>query len=506
MKKINSFFSNTKAKLPDSNKWIVWFLIALFFKSGIFIYKLSFDKPAIPNQIYTATFATEGGDTYSYLEPIETLIKTGKYTCKPFGDYRMPGYGAAYFAIRLFLSTTNSLNVLVLLQLILSSLSAYLLAKIAYLVFRKEKFFYLTFIIYTLSTFVSLFDIILLTESLCTSFLIFSLFFLLNFRKSAFYLVSAGFLMTWCIFLKPVLAPLLLLFALYVFLKGGKLNLKMSNYNWKGILLFIIPFVIIDGAWIIRNYSKYKKIIPLTSLYYSQTENHWLGSLYSFMNSFGGSLVYWNPGSDMSFFIPAPEHIKKKKNVLPPAYIYTSKFNYDSLLVVRKLIQDVLHTEGDSIFRHNNEQEVMTRLNTYTKSIKDEKPFLYYISSRFKVFRTFFVHSGTYNLFERPSFELNPLEWTIKVAYSLLYAIVIIGGFLGSFCLIFNGAKNTEHILVSLIGLYTALVFPFLLKLDESRYFVTGYPFFVLSCIYFLGVLKAKKLNLNDDTPPPSKS
>lgn len=483
-------------KLPTNRNWIFWIVIILFIKSYFFLYKVSIEESNFSNIHYTETFAREGGDTLSYFEPIESVLTNGNY----FEDFRMPGYGWLYWILRLFLSVAISLNTLVIIQLILSVISVYILAKISYLIFKKESYFYLTIVLYAISTFVSLYDHVLLTESFCTSSLIFSLYFLLKSKQSANYLLLAGLFLTWCIFLKPVMAPLLIWFALYILIKDGKIRLSISKYNWKQVLLFLIPFIMIDGAWIFRNYGLYKRIIPLTkSIYYTGIEGSYLGSLFQFMNSYGGSIVNWEPGSDISFFLPTPDYIKKKIKVTPPSYIYTSKFNYDSLVVVKELISNIVNPKISKDKKRKNEIEVITKLNVYTKSIKDEKPFLFYVLSRVKVLKTFFVHSGTYNLFLKASFELNTLEWLFKVFYSLLYAIVIIGGCIGSFYLIIKGFKNIDYILISSIGIYIALVFPVLLKMDEFRYFVPGYPLFLLGCVYILISVSTKIIKKYSD-------
>jgi hypothetical protein len=210
--------------------------------------------------------------------------------------------------------------------------------------------------------------------------------------------------------------------------------------------------------------------------------------LKAFIQAYGGSISVQEPDADVQFFKPRTD-FKMKLKVVPPAYIYTSKFNYDSLLRVRDLIA-VLHNDSiDSITRRTTELELTTRLDRYTQSIRDEKPMMYHVYSKFRFFKTFYFHSGTRNLFYRGSSELNKIELLAKVFYSMLYMITIIGGFIGSFILFFRGLKNINYLLISTMGLYFALITPFVLKMDQDRYFVPGYPLFLMALVYLIVII-----------------
>ena len=84
------------ARLQRPDDWTTWIFIAFVVKLGFFLYKC-FEGNSLPNAHYPETFAVEGGDTFRYIDSIETLIKSGSYS----NDFRMPGYGALYFLLRL---------------------------------------------------------------------------------------------------------------------------------------------------------------------------------------------------------------------------------------------------------------------------------------------------------------------------------------------------------------------------------------------------------------------
>lgn len=478
-KQINAFLLSFMRLLPSTNNWIIWILVALFVKSIFFILKIN--EPNLENALYSGSFASSGGDTASYIEPIENLLKENYY----FDDYRMPGYGWIYYLLRLIFDQTHALNLLSILQLLLSAISVFALAKIALIIYKKQIAFFLTFFLYLVSTFVSLYDHELLTESFCTSSLILSVYFLLTKSSYKKNLILSGLFLTWSVFLRPVMAPLIILYCLFIFLSKCKATSTRKTFIY--ILIFLLPFIIIDGSWTVRNFSKYNKILPLTKSVYSPAfENSYYKPLFGFMNAIGSSLVWWEPGNEIAFFRSTPEFITKKKEVKFPSYIYTSQFNLDSLYSLKYKIETLENVNTSEKEKVNLELDIKNKFVLYTLSVKNEHPFLYYIGSRFRLLKSYFIHSGTYNLFHKSSSELNPVELLFKVFYSLMYLIIVTLGFLGIILSFFNRKLNVEYLLIAFIGSYVALVFPILLKMDESRYFVPGYPFFVLLTVFLI--------------------
>jgi hypothetical protein len=253
------------------------------------------------------------------------------------------------------------------------------------------------------------------------------------------------------------------------------------------VFILCVPFLIADGCWTYRNYKKYNRIIPLTkSLNYTGIDDSYHAALFAFMNSFGGSNVHWQPGSEITFFKELSNEVKVRKYGEIPAYIYTKKFNYDSLVNIRNLVRQM---ESDTVSLEKKkviDKILISKLNAYTLSVQEEKPFLFYIGSRFVYLKTFFLHSGTGNLFRKASFELNKAELMIKVFYSLLYVLVAFTGFFTLVFLFFKGFRDTNLLFISCCGLYSSLVFPLVMKMDEFRYFVPSYPIFVLATAFTL--------------------
>jgi hypothetical protein len=268
------------------------------------------------------------------------------------------------------------------------------------------------------------------------------------------------------------------------------------------VFYFFISFAVLDSMWIARNYFIYKKFLPLvTSNYYKGVETSYIGELINFFQSWGGDVVPWNPSAEIRWFgIYEKQH---SKNIMPskqveiPSYIYTSAFNRDSLLKLKKYITLIMSdscTQNQKILYDNY---LKTKLKEFTSSVKNEKPFLFYIKSRIILFKKFVFHSGTYNLFDKPFNTLSLIEKLIKLFYSSLYIFVFIIGFLYALFLIFRFSFDVKW-LFAISAVYSVSVFPIGLKSIEYRYAVPAYVFLifcaVLAVFKFISFINHQKL------------
>jgi hypothetical protein len=483
-----------KPHFAQPNKYLLWIAISLFVK--VFFFLLRTDIAAETNQYYKS-IAFDGGDATSYIEPIENFIRNGEYGIQPydysqtlmitkFDDFRMPGYGAPYFLLRLIFDQSTALNSLVILQLLCSGISVYVLALIALKLFKHQIFFYSTYLLYLISTYVSIFDGCLMTESFSTACIIFSIYLVLKGGNRNF--LFAGLLTAWLIFMRPVYLPLLFIYVVYIIIQFVKKEGALRPALLTSLICLCAPFILADSCWIFRNFRKYERIIPLTkSLNYTGVDQSYQAALFAFINSFGGSNVHWQPGSEITFFKELSPEVKVRKYGTLPEYIYTSKFNHDSLVKIRDMVRlmtsDTVNLDKKKII----DKVLIQKLNIYSRSIQEEKPFLYYVGSRFITLKTFFVHSGTGILFRKASFELNKLELCIKIFYSLLYVTIAFTGLLSLIFLFFRGLQHAGLLLAASCGLYSSLVFPLIMKMDEFRYFAPSYPIYTLATTFALG-------------------
>jgi hypothetical protein len=451
-------------------------VIALLFK--VFFFFAFFGYLNVESGLLGLT----GGDTVGYLSPIESLIKTGSYS----PDFRMPGYGGIYFLFRLFFSSTAALNSMIISQWILVAVSCYLLARAAYNFTDSRNLFYSVFLLYAISVVTLPWDFRLVTESYTVSALIIFTYLFSAFLKNRkfHFLFFAGVFYTWIVFLHPtylliILIPLFLIFHFVLQKEWG------IRYALKSLFLISAIFIVIEGAWVIRNYKLHNRFAPLTNGFYlPELEESYLNELMSFVIAWGGDRTWWEKNAEISWFTSSGENL----NASPiefPEYIYTSAFNQDSLQAVRSTIQIIEGVEVSNDQKNKLTSQLKVKLKQYTQSIQKEKPILYYVGSRAILFKKFLLHSGTQVLFPVSFNELSVGEKMVKIMYTIFYlAVMILGTISGIFVVIlFFTHKKTAILFFALAGLYPIFIYPILGHI-EARYIVPAYPFMLVCALY----------------------
>jgi len=466
----------------DSSKWQYWILLAILAKLFFFVIQVV---------IYHQFWNSADADTPGYLKPIENLVFHGSYT----PDWRMPGYGVVYMPLILVFSITTAQRLCLIIQLILSSVSVYILALTALRLFGKNIFFYGVFFVFAISSTVCLYDAYIETESFTTSALIFSVFFLVKFNdtKKNIFLVLSGAFLTWVTFLRPIFGVLFVFFSFIITIRQR----SKSGNVLISLCLFLIPFALVDGAWSLRNYRQYKAIRPLTTVFPPTNNVDCTMSLYSFMQAWGASNAFFDTTA-VGWFYPyfILKHDKMSSEFIKPCpypeYIYTSKFNKDSLMAVKKMViyQDV-DTALSLEEKNEYNRKIIACLDRYTMSIKTEKPFVYYIVARWNEVKRFFGFDYKRSIWQpRPALYMNR---NLALLWILLYSIVMILGGLGCLIMIKYFFKEVIKFLPTGIIIVMTLAYPILLKHgDESRYFVPAYPYMVICFIYAFDYMRNK--------------
>jgi hypothetical protein len=471
-------------------KWYYWVLLALLVKAVMFFF-LTAELGSGTDRFIGISGGDSGSDTPSYLESIENLISKGFYS----PDYRMPGYAVLYYLLRLAFDIVTTNNLIVIIQSLLGAISVYLLAETAFRLFRSVRMFYLVYFTFLISTYTQIFDLYLLTESLCVSTSIFAFYCLvkgLQENKNS-NLFDAGFFTTWTIFLRPVYAPYLFFFAAIIIIYKFRKKVIKKTKIVLAMLVFMTPFVIADGAWMIRNYKNYGKIQPLTkSVYYPDALDSYFMNLLQFLQSWGGSYIFWDPSSEIRLLgygnLNYGPKFETGKDAEIPHSIYTSEFNADSLQLIRSYVERLQNHSysEDSVAVVNT--ILKEKLDRYTLSVRREHPFTYQVTARLKYFRIFLLHSGTYNLMQHSWSELSLIKKLIKICYSALYIFIVIIGIIGSVYL-FLKSKNILQWIVPILTLYCMIIFPWIMRLPEMRYFAPTYPFMIICAMYVTNVI-----------------
>ena len=441
--------------------------------------------------------AVQGGDTFSYIDPVENLLRHGIYAqdLARLDTYagRMPGYGVVYGGLRMLLGPGAAADGVILLQLLLSLYAMYCLARLAQAATQRPEAFYWTALLFAANTFTAVFDIRLLTESFAISALVIGLYGCCQAqrRSSAALFLGAGCWLAWAIFLRPFLAPLLGLLVAWQFvqavgLAGGRPPAHVRRYLLQGGLL-LLPFLVADGAWAARNWQWYHRPVPLQS-------NTWAGyktapalnELNGFVGAIGEEHAWWNPANDIAWFYKpateaAPNFRGQASKLAPPAY------TYDSLVMVRNYLLIAQDSTRPPATRQAAEARATQALRAYKRAYQQLRPIRAYLLVPFKLaYSLLFAHPGDY-LFQQPFAQLPTLQKSLKVVVHLWYLLVVLLGLAGT--LLVGWQRRRAALIVKAVPLYLIVLFCCVLHLVDARYFAIAYPFVIIGAVNLVLVL-----------------
>jgi hypothetical protein len=490
-------FANFKKNVLDtrSEKWL---LLGILIKLLFLSYFLYIGRINYPGEYRTGVLYAHSTDTPSFLEPIENLLAHGDYIRTPSDQWtrvtRMPGYGLIYLGFRLLFNVEVSKTLLVLSQVLISGMSIYFLSLIALYILQKKQVFYITFGLYSLSSFCSYYDHLLLSESFATSFLILLVYALFRYKESSQlrYIYASAILFAFSVLLKPVSAGLAGVFIFYIYYRKG-IRLFHSgiqfNKQFLPFLIFIGPLLLFECCWVTRNYHLFKKLIPLQYNAWLMETNEpvrdGMFHAYRWVAAVGGDMIYYRPNT-----LGAWLHNNKFADAqwMPPASIYTSKYNYDSLLSTRKkfisYLNDtvsILNSDQASVKTITGATNLNQKFDEYYTSYLEEKPFNYYVINRLILLKSFLYHSGSPQLPFKKFEELKKdhFAFLLKISWSALYWVVIVFGGIGLRFLV--KICSAESMLMLFTIVYLLLVFPFIIRVIEIRYLTLVYPFLTVS-------------------------
>jgi len=465
---------------PDN--WRVWIGLSLVIKLALFLFFLRFFTPAQPADL-VGFWGVATNDTASYLQPIEEALSF-RDPFRVFG-YRMFGYGLPYFAFRWFLAKPAALNAVIVGQLLISSLSVYLLALLALRLFGSLRGFVCTFFGYFLVPIVSYYDVIALTESFSTSALTLSLYFLFTSRGRR-QLTLSGACLTWCVFLRPAFLPVVVLCSLYILFDARRAGYRRAL---SCAIVFLAPLILAESVWVVGRYengaaSDFALPSTIHPLYFDETKHS--RALIGFLKAIGED---WQV--EPWFYL---------RSVAPGVNcsVETSRFDCRDLENLQRralLAQSDFFTFNPDTPRSEalaQNRIINDELEAYTRSVREERPVYYYIVAPAKCLMRLFAASSTYRMFGGyPTMSrswlpfrlgIDGMAWVLQLSFS---AAVLWGWS--------RGAEKGKLALVSGIVGYFYFVHALLFRMSDFRYVVPVLPLLAMITVSFGSVVLGRE-------------
>jgi hypothetical protein len=478
---------------------ILWFCFLLLFNVGHFvILQTHFDRPY--NQFYS-----EDGDAEQYIGATESLyndgvmtfMKTNEHlfysTFQPVDSYdkpiyyafRTPGFTAIHYPIRLIFNKHQSLNIMIILQIILNALAKYLLCLLFYR-FTNSKFVFLAgVILFSLSILSSFYNSLLMTESLCFSFLVFGFYAIKKGvdNRKIIWIVFSGLMFTEAIMLRPFVAPVLLPLVIYLFYSFS------TRKSVKFIFAFITPFVVLNSIWVLRNYSRTNEFIPVAATAkWTEYTNLAFQENQQICRSLGKENGWWVNSS------PA-YYLEKSEDMRNPNAVYGDSFFYPEIDTCKMILAKELYLKSNDNLRYSIEERQEYELESFMilkelhQKYKDNNN-LYWIISRIK---------GAYHILNQP-----PLKPFISLKYpinvftvaleSAINNFVFFVGLLACALSAFRYRRNGFVMSLAFLPIFIFVFFAFILQGYELREMVIPYSFLLIFGVEFIfQTIKTKK-------------
>jgi hypothetical protein len=452
-------------------------LLSLFIKALYLLWQAHEHRFSLYPGCY---LALANGDALEYIASAQNLLIHNVY----YPDAKMPGYSlllSLFFRVSEF---TRALDMLVLFQFSVSVVSVFFLAKTAFLVSQSRFVFVAVFFSYLLSTYISVFDKFILSECLAISSLIFSMYFFVysfSSHRETRHLVLCGIFAALAVFLRSALFVVFISYILFLMTE-----LLQKRGNFKSIIIkgccIVVPFLMLDGFWIKRNLAWHNNFIPLMSfqLYIDEAKDSYYMEEVDFVETWGGDVVYWEPKAEIRWF-GCEKRFKADTSLNLPSYIYTSAYNLDSLMLLRKQMR---------VFDRNHDlglkQTICQKFERYTLAFKTEKKFIHTLIPLKYLEKLVLNSGGTYNLYDRTYSELGFFDKTVKLGMITLFELFSLPGVLFSFIWFSRPGINAFRSFFSTFIVINLCTVTFVYRLCEFRYFAPNYPFCLLMTIVVL--------------------
>lgn len=417
-----------------------------------------------------------------FLQPVENYFKYGMvtYDGKIAFAARMPGYWGPYLVLRAMMERDTALLVLTLLQIILSGAAVFLLARMAGSIFKSRWSFLAVFIMFTAHPFTAVFDYQTFAESLSVSTFVLHFYFLWRYKEeeSRWHLLLSGLFLAWAIFLRPFVGIAFVL--VFVLILRSQKDLRRVALH---CLIFGLPFILFESAWISRNIVQRGEFIVLNSGLKSYGKIYSPGwqEIRTLLYKMGQETAYVEEGM-ARWFRGKTDDLKVSFD-----FLESSEINKMELSDLRRNYLDSRVLEGEEFTLADN--EVVSQTKALLEKWNDAHPIGYHLFGPWNGVRKMVFHSGSpYLAF--PSFgQMTWAQKALKLAFSLIYYLVLLGSLL-SFILMSRANPMKWYTL-----LYTLLLIFVLITIStiqEARYFITSFPLLLLMST---GIFNFRPLN-----------
>ena len=459
-----------------------------------FLIRFAFLKWGAPIYYGSPEYATNGGDTWAWVNSMQNLVHTGTYTADPnYEDgkfFRPPGY-AFFLMIFYFLSGFNlqlAFSIASFAQILLDTATIYLIYRLIKQLSNNEALSLLTATIYCFYPFSLVWTPVLYAEAPSLFFMFLTLFYLTK-PEGKNNMLIAGISMGINVLLRVQTIFLIPAIAFYIW----KSENNFSALFKKKSIIFFLSFGLMYGSWPLRNLC-YGKFIPAEEIvndkHFSKDFVAYMFYIWSvktdhrpqFDQIINGQKVDWpkaaylHPGDSAKL-----EHLSMLCNTCGRGF---SHFKYSAGLVSNPIKEDNACTE-----------EIAAGFDELRKEQIRNNPFHYFITVPLGNLKKAFFKSALYEKKSQIVILVSTILFSIR---TLFIAIGLIGVWLNRKHKIIN-KSFIQLTLFYFVLWYFALCFGY--RNIEIRYFLSTDVLLLIPASVTIYILFHKYFSKNEYKP-----
>lgn len=418
------------------------------------------------------------GDGYTFFKTNEDIEFPSNFEINPdynlavYYTFRTPGFTFFYFPLRLLFSKKISIVLFILIQLVMLSIAKVLLAKISFYLTQSKKLYLFSLILITITPIYSQYSNLILTDTLGFSFLVLSIYYFVISNKKINHwewnLFFAGLYLTLAFFLRPFLALFFPLMLIYIIIN----NLQYYKSLIYAVVSFLTVFIVLESAWIIRNFILTDKVILTAAT--NDFQNHKHLSFFE-IRKLSTQLAlpnnWWDTSSPVNWYVYDQE---KDLSSIFKRKLSTEQMN--NILYSREMFKKSLSMDFNSNEKKEFEKKSAQLIKEINQELKESLKIWGYLKNRTKTFLNF-INQSNIRYFHAKKYPINVLSVFMQ---SFLQKLIIYGGIFGGLVLLL--INNNRKLQMLVISNFTLLFFFVFLHVNiEARYIYTLLAVFTIS-------------------------
>lgn len=443
----------------------------------------------------------DSADRNEYLTPIDNLIESGNYATgvnsPPYAG-RLPGFVFPYILFRAMFKAPMAIFCLGAFILLFSVFAGLKLFQLIMAFTNSIKLAWIGVTCIQLIPYYWHWDWSIHPNSLAASCLILAIYFMYEYMhaKKNKYLFLSGFYIMWMFMLRGVtilVIPAIIIFLIYYW----RTNAVPLSRSLILTAIFLIPLMIVELAWVSRNFISLHKFIPLQTYFipgannskteyaYGNNTKYSMMKVRELISCWGGDNFWYFKETDMGWFVS--EDIKLSADQQFKEIVFDGEITPDKM---EGLKRDIIFSmkSGLTQAQHDSiENKIEKSSETYIDEFKKHHKAYYYLIAPFNRVKNFLIKNTTQDWPGLSFSNSGMVNKALKGLSVCIYFFVLLLLVVVPVLKWRTFTKNKFLLFLFIFPCCMIFTFAFLINAAHYCYFIYGYIPSVIFLLYIFG-------------------